>query len=109
MSGRYRDSGPTGVFRRGLPVPPEREIKERRRETVPASCTLNERDAVIVTLTWPRETRYTVRCRAASTSSDGRIMATRHVARFTAYLKAYDAAEAWAYRGETPKGDADAC
>ena len=40
-------------------------------------------------------TRYKVRCRAASTSTSGRFMDTRHTAWFTAYLKAYDAAEAW--------------
>ena len=101
MSG-YRDSGPTGVFREGF--------TETRKETVPASCTLNERDAVIVTELGPRETRYKVRCRAARTPSDGRILHTRHevlhVARFTSYLRAYDAAEAWAYRGEVPQGDA---
>ena len=84
-------------------------IVEKRKETVPASCTVNDQDAVIVTVEGPRVTRYKVRCRAASTSTSGRFMDTRHVAWFTAYLKAYDAAEAWAYRGETPQGDADAC
>ena len=34
-----------------------------------------------------------------------RYMETRHTAWFPAYLKAYDAAEAWAYRGEIPEGD----
>ena len=108
MRGRYRDSGPTGVFREGLPATPEGEIKETRKETVPASCTLNERDAVIVTVEGPRVTRYKVQCRTASTStsSGSRYMDTRHTAWFPAYLKAYDAAEAWAYRGEQPQGDA---
>ena len=82
------------------------DIVEKRRETVPASCTLNERDAVIVTVEGPRVTRYRVQCRSASTTEDGsRYMDTQHTAWFTAYLKAYDAAEAWAYRGEIPKGD----
>ena len=81
-------------------------ITERRRETVPASCTLQDRDAVIVTVEGPRVTRYKVHCREASTTEDGsRYMDTRYTAWFTAYLKAYDAAEAWAYRGEIPKGD----
>ena len=80
---------------------------EKRKETVPASCTLNERDAVLVTVEGPGVTRYKVRCRAASTSIHGRIMDTRHVAWFGSYLKAYDAAKAWAYRGEVPQGDAE--
>ena len=78
-------------------------ITETRKETVPASCTVQDHDAVIVTVEGPRVTRYKVQCRARST--DGRIMDTRHTAWFTAYLKAYDAAEAWAYRGEIPEGD----
>ena len=87
-------------------TPDGERIVERRRETVPASCTVLDRDAEIVTVEGPRVTRYKVRCRAASTSIHGRIMDTRHVAWFPAYLKAYDAAEAWAYRGEQPQGDA---
>ena len=89
-------------------VTPERErIKERRRETVPASCTVLDRDAEIVTVEGPRVTRYKVRCRERVTTILGStLMDTRHVAWFPAYLKAYDAAEAWAYRGEQPQGDA---
>ena len=83
-------------------------ITEKRRETVPASCTVQDHDAVIVTVEGPRVTRYKVHCRAASTTVDGsRYMDTRHTAWFPAYLKAYDAAEAWAYRGEVPQGDAE--
>ena len=78
-------------------------ITETVLETVPASCTVNDHDAVIVTVKGPRVTRYKVRCRAASTSILGRIMDTRYVAWFPCYLKAYDAAEAWAYRGERPE------
>ena len=89
-------------------TPDGERIVERRRETVPASCTVLDRDAVLVTVEGPRVTRYKVQCRERVTTLLGStLMDTRHVAWFPAYLKAYDAAEAWAYRGEVPKGDAE--
>ena len=82
------------------------DITETEIETV---CGQHGRDAVIVKVEGPRVTRHKVHCRAASTSTSGsRYMDTRYTAWFTAYLKAYDAAEAWAWRGEVPSTEAQA-
>ena len=86
------------------------QMVETRLETVPASCIVHDRDGVIVTLKGPSVTRYKLLCRERVTTLLGNtLMDTRHVVRFPAYLRAFDAAEAWAWRGEVPKGDADAC
>ena len=88
-------------------TPDGERIVEKRRETVPASCTVHDRDGVIVTVEGPRVTRYKLLCRERVTTILGNtLMDTQHVAWFPAYLRAFDAAEAWAYRGEVPQGDA---
>ena len=70
-------------------------IIETRIETVSGQ---HGRDAVLVKVQGPRVTTYKVRCRAASNSILGTLMDTRYAA--SSYLKAYNAAEAWAWRRE---------
>ena len=78
-------------------------IIETRIETVSGQ---HGRDAVLVKVQGPRVTTYKVHCRAASNSILGTLMDTRYAAWFDSYLKAYNAAEAWAWRREAPQGDA---
>ena len=50
--------------------------------------------------------RYKVRCREQGRTCAGiAYMDVRITAWRTSYLSAYDAAEAWAWRGERPEGD----
>ena len=78
-------------------------ITESEPETVWGT---HGRDAQIVKVQGPRVTRYKLRCRASAYSIHGMFMETRVTAWFTSYIRAYDAAEAWSWRGETPQGDA---
>ena len=63
------------------------------------------RDATIQRLEMmPPRTRFRVRCRELSAHPDGAIYRdTRVTAWRMSYLSAYDAAEAWAWRGERPE------
>ena len=80
-------------------------ITESEPETV---CVTHGRDAQIVKVEGPRVTRYKVHCRASAADINlgSTYMETRVTAWFTSYIRAYDAAEAWSWRGETPQGDA---
>ena len=78
------------------------DITETEIETVYGQ---HGRDAVIVKVEGPRITRYRLHCRASAYSIHGMYMDTRYTAWFTSYVAAFDAAEAWAYRGEIPEGD----
>lgn len=85
---------------RGATVP---HIRESEPETVHGQ---HGRDAQIVKVEGPRTRRHRLRCREQGTTIDGiTYLDTRHTAWFMSYLRAYDAAEAWAWRGEVAEGD----